>query len=125
MADAQRIPGLPLGNAHPATTVAQQFQAVRDTTTALCAPLTADDQMVQSTPEASPTKWHQAHTTWFFETFVLTPHLPGYRPFDPAYRYVFNSYYKQLGAHPFRLTRAFFSRPTLDDVHRYREHVDA
>lgn len=80
--------------------------------------------MVQSTPEASPTKWHQAHTTWFFETFVLKPHAPRYRAFDERFTYLFNSYYKQLGAHPNRLTRSYFSRPSLEEVNRYRAYVD-
>ncbi|MFB3916609.1 MAG: ergothioneine biosynthesis protein EgtB [Terriglobales bacterium] len=114
---ARPIPGI-------SEELVQHYQTVRQTTESICAPLTADDQMVQSTPEASPAKWHQAHTTWFFETFILTPHLRGYRPFDPQYRYLFNSYYKQLGAHPLRTTRAFFSRPTLDEVRKYRCHVD-
>jgi ergothioneine biosynthesis protein EgtB len=76
-------------------------------------------------PEASPTKWHLAHTTWFFETFLLTPHLPGYAPLDPAHAFLFNSYYKQLGGHPLRGRRGLLSRPSLDAVHAYRRHVDA
>ena len=104
--------------------LAQPFGAVRQMTESICAPLTAEDQMVQSTPEASPAKWHQAHTTWFFETFLLTPYLKGYRPLEPGYRYLFNSYYKQVGSHPLRTTRAFFSRPTLDEIRQYRRHVD-
>jgi ergothioneine biosynthesis protein EgtB len=80
--------------------------------------------MVQSTVEASPVKWHQAHTTWFFETFVLSPHLPGYRPFSSAFRSLFNSYYKQVGSHPLRTIRSTFSRPSLEDVHAYRSYVD-
>jgi ergothioneine biosynthesis protein EgtB len=100
------------------------YSNVRRTTEGLCAPLTAEDQMVMSAPEASPVKWHQAHTTWFFETFLLSPNLPGYQAFDPRFPYLFNSYYKQLGDHPNRLTRSNFSRPTLDEVHQYRAHVD-
>jgi ergothioneine biosynthesis protein EgtB len=80
--------------------------------------------MVQSTPEASPAKWHQAHTTWFFETFILSSQLPGYRAFNPAFRDLFNSYYKQVGSHPLRTIRSTFSRPTLHDVRAYRNHVD-
>jgi hypothetical protein len=80
--------------------------------------------MVQSMPEASPAKWHQAHTTWFFETFVLTPHAFGYRPFNPAYPWLFNSYYKQVGPHPLRTLRHTFSRPTLPEVRDYRAYVD-
>jgi ergothioneine biosynthesis protein EgtB len=101
-----------------------KYATVRNTTEAICAPLTTDDQMVQSTPEASPAKWHQAHTTWFFETFILSSNLPGYRPFDPAFKVLFNSYYKQVGSHPLRTIRSTFSRPTLHDVHAYRSYVD-
>ena len=80
--------------------------------------------MVQSMPDASPTKWHLAHTTWFFETFLLCEHLPGYEPFNPEFRILFNSYYKQLGKHPARDTRGAFSRPSLDEVWEYRRAVD-
>ncbi|HYG99544.1 MAG TPA: ergothioneine biosynthesis protein EgtB [Terriglobales bacterium] len=104
--------------------LAAQYQAVRNVTRELCAPLSAEDQMVQSMPDASPAKWHQAHTTWFFETFVLSPYAPGYRPFDPRFRLFFNSYYKQLGGHPVRTQRGLWSRPSLDEVLRYRSHVD-
>ena len=79
------------------------YQRVRRETEALAAPLSAEDQTVQSMPDASPTKWHRAHTTWFFETFVLQPNAPGYRVFDPAFGYVFNSYYEAVGPrHPRR-----------------------
>ena len=86
--------------------------------------LTAEDQMVQSMPDASPTKWHLAHTTWFFETFLLKPHLPGYRLFHENFTYLFNSYYKQVGSHPNRAFRGLFSRPSLEEVHAYRKYVD-
>lgn len=109
--------------------LAQRYLDVRRCTERLCAPLSAEDQMVQSMPEASPTKWHQAHTTWFFETFLLVPHLDGYREFHPDFRYLFNSYYKQLAdeegiAHPLRSLRGTFSRPSLAEVQEYRQHVD-
>lgn len=81
--------------------------------------------MVQSCPEASPAKWHQAHTTWFFETFVLTPHLPGYRCFHPDFHWLFNSYYKSLGNEiPEKKLRASFSRPSLDQIQAFRAYVD-
>jgi ergothioneine biosynthesis protein EgtB len=80
--------------------------------------------MVQSMPDASPTKWHLAHTTWFFETFLLKPNLPDYHLFHPDFTFLFNSYYKQLGSHPNRAFRGLFSRPSLDEVHAYRQHVD-
>ena len=80
--------------------------------------------MVQSMPDASPAKWHLAHTTWFFETFVLAPHRAKYVPYDERYRFLFNSYYKRLGDHPNRATRGTFSRPTLDEIRCYRAYVD-
>jgi ergothioneine biosynthesis protein EgtB len=90
----------------------------------LVEPLTPEDHMVQSMPEASPAKWHIAHTTWFFETFILVPHVPGYVPFDERFGFLFNSYYKQLGNHPYRGVRGTFSRPSLDEIYLYRSHID-
>ncbi len=82
-----------------------RFQDVRRETEALAARLTEEDQCVQSMPDASPTKWHRAHTTWFFEQFVLVPHVPGYRVFDPAFCFLFNSYYEAVGPrHPTTVT---------------------
>jgi ergothioneine biosynthesis protein EgtB len=81
--------------------------------------------MLQSMPDASPVKWHLAHTTWFFETFLLLPNLPAYRPFDSRFQYLFNSYYKQLGGHPVRARRGLMSRPSLPEVLAYREHIDS
>jgi len=114
--------GIEAGESTPA--LARQYSEVRATTVRLAAPLSAEDQMLQSMPEASPTKWHLAHTTWFFETFLLTPHAPNYRPFDDRFRQLFNSYYKQLGGHPYRGARGLMSRPSLDEVHAYRRGVD-
>src|SRR4051794_26726223 len=76
-------------------------------------------------PDVSPTKWHRAHTTWFFETFVLGPHSTGYAPYHPAYEYLFNSYYEAVGPRHPRTQRGLLSRPTIDDIARYRMHVDA
>ena len=104
--------------------LAHQFQAVRDTTESLTRPLTAEDMMVQSCPEASPVKWHLAHTTWFFETFVLRPYLRDYKPFHPDFHWLFNSYYKSLGSHPEKQLRASFSRPSLQQIQEYRSHVE-
>jgi ergothioneine biosynthesis protein EgtB len=106
------------------TALLERYARVCSTTTGLCTDLSAEDQMVQSMPDASPTKWHLAHTTWFFETFLLKPNLPGYRLFHDDFTYLFNSYYKQLGSHPNRSFRGLFSRPGLKEVHAYREYVD-
>ena len=103
----------------------ERYGAVRAATESLAARLSPEDQMVQSMTEASPTKWHLAHTTWFFETFLLGPHQRGYRHFDPRFTFLFNSYYKQLDGHPLRSIRGTFSRPGLDEVRAYRAHVDA
>ena len=101
----------------------KRFQDVRTCTEQLAEPLSAEDQTVQSMPDASPTKWHLAHTTWFFETFVLRPHAPGYRPFDPAYEYLFNSYYEAVGPRHPRPQRGMLTRPGLSEVMAYRRHV--
>jgi ergothioneine biosynthesis protein EgtB len=101
-----------------------RFQAVRGESLALAAPLSAEDQCIQSMPDASPTKWHLAHTTWFFETVLLQPHAAGYRAFDPRFHYLFNSYYEALGPRHPRPQRGLLTRPSLDEVHAYRKHVD-
>src|SRR6266576_133139 len=106
------------------TAFADRLDAVRAATVRLAAPLSADDCALQSMPDASPVKWHLAHTTWFFETFVAASHAPGYRPFDPAYRVLFNSYYNAVGEQHPRPERGLISRPTLEDVLAYRAHVD-
>ncbi|MHB1676214.1 MAG: ergothioneine biosynthesis protein EgtB [Sulfuriferula sp.] len=102
----------------------RRYVEVRANTLKLAAPLSPEDQMVQSMPDASPTKWHLAHTTWFFETFILSSHARDYSPFDARYKFLFNSYYKQLGGHPNRAIRGVFSRPELNDILRYRNHID-
>ena len=102
----------------------ERYDEVRNQTLKLVETLVPDDQMVQSMPEASPTKWHIAHTTWFFETFILAPHLRDYVLFDARFSSLFNSYYKRLGEHPHRAIRGTFSRPTLDQIRLYRTHVD-
>lgn len=107
------------------STLDSKYNAVRSMTRSLVATLSAEDQMVQSCPEASPVKWHQAHTTWFFETFVLRPFLADYRPFREEFHRLFNSYYISLGEDiPEKKLRASFSRPSLDDVLAFRAHVD-
>jgi ergothioneine biosynthesis protein EgtB len=106
-------------------TVRAQYQTVRSTTSAIAADISAEDQMVQSCPEASPMKWHQAHTTWFFETFVLSPFFKEYKPFREEFRWLFNSYYNALGEDiPEKSLRAVFSRPSLGEVLAFRAHVD-
>jgi ergothioneine biosynthesis protein EgtB len=104
--------------------IASRFEATRQRTLALCAPLTAEDMMVQSTAEASPAKWHLAHTAWFFESFILREFLPDYRLFNPDFQWLFNSYYQSFARFPEKRLRASFSRPGLEEVLRYREHVD-
>src|SRR5829696_8113549 len=110
--------------ARPEPALAPAYRAVREATLRLTAPLSAEDCAIQSMPDASPAKWHLAHTTWFFETFVLQPHVPGYRVFDAAYGYLFNSYYNAIGKRHPRPERGMLSRPSLDEVLAYRRHVD-
>jgi ergothioneine biosynthesis protein EgtB len=104
--------------------LAMRLPTVRQATEALAAPLSAEDCALQSMPDASPVKWHLAHTSWFFETFLLSEHLPGYRAFDPLYRMLFNSYYNGVGARYPRAQRGLISRPGLAQVLAYRKHVD-
>jgi ergothioneine biosynthesis protein EgtB len=108
----------------PAPRGLEKYAAIREVSARLAAPLSAEDCTIQSMPDASPVKWHLAHTTWFFETFVLAPHQRGYRVFDPAYGYLFNSYYNAIGARHPRPERGMLSRPSLDEVLAYRRHVD-
>jgi ergothioneine biosynthesis protein EgtB len=102
-----------------------RYRAVRAATLALIGPLSPEDLMVQSCAEASPAKWHLAHTTWFFETFVLREFLSGYQDFHPDFHWLFNSYYNSLGDMPAKSLRASFSRPPLADIFAYRTNVDA
>src|SRR4249920_385341 len=106
------------------TRLLARFGEVRGATVALCAGLSAEDCALQSMPDASPVKRHLAHTSWFFETFVLAPGLAGYRPFDPSFRVLFNSYYVGVGERHPRAERGLISRPGLDEVFAYRQHVD-
>src|ERR1700733_6940760 len=107
-----------------AAALAARYTAVRQFTERLCEPLEPEDYVVQSMPDASPVKWHLAHTTWFFETFLLLPHLPGYRPFCPEFGFLFNSYYEAVGPRWPRAQRGLLTRPTVAEVYRYRAYVD-
>ena len=104
--------------------LAERFGATRRLTEALAAPLSAEDQTVQSMPDVSPTKWHRAHTSWFFETFLLVPSLPGYRVFHPDFGFLFNSYYEGVGARYPRTDRGLVTRPGTEEIAEYRRHVD-
>jgi ergothioneine biosynthesis protein EgtB len=101
-----------------------RFRSTRARTLALVEPLTPEDMMVQSCPEASPVKWHLAHTSWFFESFVLREFGSGYKVFNPDFTWLFNSYYQSFAAFPEKRLRASFSRPALDEILRYRQHVE-
>lgn len=101
-----------------------RYRDVRALTQALAAPLSDADATVQSMPDASPAKWHLAHVTWFFETFVLRDHVAGYRPFDPRYAFLFNSYYEAEGARQPRAMRGMLTRPSLTEILQWRAHVD-
>jgi ergothioneine biosynthesis protein EgtB len=107
------------------STLERQYRSVRAASTVLAAPLTDADATVQSMPDASPAKWHLAHTSWFFEAMVLAPNSSRYRVFDDRFNYLFNSYYESVGARQPRALRGLLSRPTLEDVLTYRNHVDA
>ena len=100
------------------------YRTVRDATLRLAEPLSAEDACVQSMPDASPAKWHLAHTTWFFETFVLAPACPEHRPADPSYALLYNSYYNAVGAQYSRPHRGLITRPSLTDVLDYRARID-
>jgi ergothioneine biosynthesis protein EgtB len=104
--------------------LAARYRQVRVFSEELCRPLAVEDYVIQSMPDASPTKWHLAHTSWFFETFVLAAADPGYRSPDPRYGYLFNSYYEAVGERHCRPRRGLLSRPTVEQVREYRRHVD-
>jgi len=103
---------------------ANAYLAVRKNSESLCEPLSTEDYVIQTAPEASPAKWHFAHVSWFFETFLLKAYLPGYAEFHPLFGYLFNSYYEQIGKFHLRQERGFLSRPSVDEIYRYRAHVD-
>jgi ergothioneine biosynthesis protein EgtB len=122
---ASRTDASPLPQtAHTPDLLAQRFAATRRLSLDLVATLSDADASAQSMPDASPAKWHLAHTTWFFETFILRDHVPGYRAFDDRYAYLFNSYYEAEGPRHARPQRGLLTRPSLDDICIWRAHVD-
>jgi hypothetical protein len=107
-----------------AESLSVKYARVRARSLELAAPLAPEDTVVQSMPDVSPTKWHLAHVTWFFERFVIQPSVPGYKPFDEQFDFLFNSYYYTAGQMHARPRRGLLSRPTLARVIDYRKHVD-
>jgi ergothioneine biosynthesis protein EgtB len=106
------------------TLLLDQFNRVRLLSEQLCEPLATEDYVVQSMPDVSPPKWHLAHTTWFFETFLLTPYLSGYEVFHPKFGYLFNSYYEAIGDRHPRIQRGLLTRPTVAEIYQYRAYVN-
>ncbi len=102
----------------------EQYKTIRNHTVEICKPLQKEDYVVQPIADVSPPKWHLGHTTWFFETFILKPHLKDYQEFNTNFNYVFNSYYETVGARVIRTDRGNLSRPTVDEVYAYRDYVD-
>ncbi|MDH3311204.1 MAG: DinB family protein, partial [Gammaproteobacteria bacterium] len=108
----------------PREALAERYASVRRLSEALCRSLAPDDYGLQAIPDVSPAKWHLAHTSWFFETFLLKSFLTGFRPFHPQYEHLFNSYYEQVGTPYPRPQRGLLSRPTTEEIYRYRAQVD-
>ena len=104
--------------------LAKKYKDVRDRSEEICRPLKTEDYVVQPVVDVSPPKWHLGHTTWFFETFVLKPSVKDYKEFDADYNFVFNSYYETIGARVIRTDRGNLSRPSVEDIYKYREYVD-
>ena len=121
---APPAPSLSSESGSLAQDLVEAYLAVRNETERRAAPLSAEDQLIQSMPDASPAKWHRAHTTWFFEQFLLSEHCAGYRPFHPDYAFLFNSYYVAAGARNALPKRGLLARPDAAEVARYRAHVD-
>ncbi len=109
----------------PTSNLLDRYRAIRATTEAIAALMSAEDQTVQAMPDASPAKWHRAHTTWFFETMVLEEAIEGYQPFNQAFRVLFNSYYNSIGKQHSRVERGLITRPGVAETTAYRAHVDA
>jgi ergothioneine biosynthesis protein EgtB len=124
VATPRPMPTTPLRDVAASAPLSEQYRAVRAHTERLCDPLGIEDYVVSSMPDVSPTKWHLAHTSWFFETFVLAPNDPSYVPLNPKYAFLFNSYYVQAGERHCRAQRGLVTRPTVQDVYAYRRYVD-
>jgi len=121
----ERRESIPLPDEQRHASWLSAFRTVRNETERRAAPLSPEDQIIQSMPDASPAKWHRAHTTWFFEQFLLRPHRPGYKTFDPCFAYLFNSYYVAAGPRHERPKRGLITRPDAHEVAAYRAHMDA
>ncbi|MGH8682665.1 MAG: hypothetical protein ACREVS_00460, partial [Burkholderiales bacterium] len=104
--------------------VRRRYLEIRADTERLAAPLATEDYVVQAMADASPPKWHLAHVTWFFENFIAAPYARDFKPFHPGFAHLFNSYYETVGTFFPRLQRGLLSRPTVEEVYRYRAHVD-
>jgi len=104
--------------------LAQKYSDIRSFSEALCSPLNNEDYVIQTMPDVSPTKWHLAHTTWFFETFILKPNNPNFKEHHPQYNYIFNSYYNAIGSRHARNERGHLSRPTVEEIYGYRKAID-
>src|SRR5712692_6432065 len=127
MAQEVRVPssiGEVLDSPSARQALAERYQRVRQATEALSAPLAVEDYVIQSMPDCSPTKWHLAHVSWFFETFLLKPSVADYESPNPDYAYLFNSYYNAVGDRYPRPQRGLISRPGVEETYRYRAHVD-
>jgi ergothioneine biosynthesis protein EgtB len=109
----------------PLSSLSQRYAQVRLLSEQLCAPLATEDYVAQSMADVSPPKWHLAHTSWFFETFLLLPYLSGYEVFHPKFGYLFNSYYEVIGSRHPRSQRGLLTRPTVTEIYQYRAHVDS
>ena len=124
-ASAAPCPSLCSDSGSLAEDLVEAYVGVRNETERRAATLSPEDQLIQSMPDASPAKWHRAHTTWFFEQFLLAEHSKGYKPFHPDYAYLFNSYYVTAGPRHARHQRGHLTRPAADEITAYRRHVDA
>lgn len=124
LSNVTAMPGVAARASNTRSAWIEAFRAVRGETERRAAPLSDEDQVIQSMADASPTKWHRAHTTWFFEQFLLVPHLAGYRVFDKQFSYLFNSYYVAAGPRHERPQRGLVTRPGVNEVAAYRAHVD-